>query len=172
MAKYGSTLLPQSNDPVEIQKASLDLLSKINETSSGAESAQSAADAANQRIAALEAQIAAMQIMSGSNANGNWIKFPDGTMECWIISLPSSTNGSSGSGTPCNRFGVATWTYPSQFIAPPFVSCGMSTASTVDTADGAPSSVTNISAVLIAFYYSPAGASTIALRGYAIGRWK
>ena len=31
MPKFPSTLLPQSNDPKEIQKAALDLLDKINQ---------------------------------------------------------------------------------------------------------------------------------------------
>lgn len=36
MAKYPSTLLPQSNEPQEIQKAILDLLEKINQVSTAA----------------------------------------------------------------------------------------------------------------------------------------
>jgi len=82
--KYSSTLLAQSSDPDEIRKGDLDLLKKINEVFSAlTASIASVVKSFTDSIANLQAQITAMQITYGSNANGNWIKYPDGTIEQW-----------------------------------------------------------------------------------------
>lgn len=48
-------------------------------------------------------------IESGSNANGDYVKFADGTMICSIAVIA----GSSG--------GAATWTYPESFVGAPTI---------------------------------------------------
>lgn len=48
-------------------------------------------------------------IESGSNANGSYVKYPDGTMICYIDSVFTGT------------FTVETWTYPIAFVSIPSV---------------------------------------------------
>lgn len=53
-------------------------------------------------------------VESGSNANGQYTKFADGTMICWSADL-SFTNVSSASGSVFTSSSV-TWTYPVAFV--------------------------------------------------------
>jgi len=69
--KYSSTLLAQTNEPAEVQKADLDLLKKINEVNSTLSDAETAA------VASLQAQIDA--IKKGSFVPGQWLPYPAGT---------------------------------------------------------------------------------------------
>jgi len=60
-----------------------------------------------------------MGIESGSNADGNYIKFPDGTLICISKVITNYTNVANGSiFTSAQR----TWTYPMVFIEEPAVS--------------------------------------------------
>ncbi len=52
-------------------------------------------------------------ITSGSNSNGYWIKFNDGTMICYKHFTKM----------PTNTYGNTVWIYPSEFISSPVVSC-------------------------------------------------
>ncbi|CAM4262142.1 hypothetical protein [Citrobacter portucalensis] len=56
-------------------------------------------------------------IEKGSNSNGNYIKFADGTLIFWFTSSISATaNNSSGGGTNLYFLNAATFTFPATFI--------------------------------------------------------
>ena len=95
-------------------------------------------------------------IESGSNANGNYTKFPDGTLICRIANASSSS-------------GVATWTFPSAFIATPQVSA------TIASADTANYSCLVASKSATAVTYNVWSGATRVAKGVdiiAIGVWK
>lgn len=50
-------------------------------------------------------------IERGSNANGEYVRFADGTQECWMMLTPTTV--------PANDFVLTTVTYPASFAAPP-----------------------------------------------------
>ena len=51
-------------------------------------------------------------IESGDNANGNYIRFANGTQICWTTALTAQT-GESGESA---NYATADWTFPSEFI--------------------------------------------------------
>lgn len=154
MALFPSTDLPKlkdNEDDLSVRKAVLDLLDKIN----------SSYDSLTARITSL--QNTKMIYDSGSNANGNWIKWADGTMQCWGL-FPGSTSD-------------PIWTFPQAFISTPSFWGNCQSG-----AGGSPT-------VLLAIYStsvsttsvqtrtrSQNGAVTAALGGdfsfFAIGKWK
>jgi hypothetical protein len=103
----------------------------------------------------------------GANANGDYMRFADGTQICTLSRSPSLTTSAHG---PLHRaqsdFGP--WTFPAAFAAPPavqgniesaneWVSCGFANAS-------------GITGVIV-FAVNPLVAVTRTLRVTAIGRW-
>lgn len=56
---------------------------------------------------------------SGSNANGNYIKFADGTLVCWISDKPGiyGLRNSVGGGVLFSN-GDETWNFPATFVGP------------------------------------------------------
>lgn len=100
---------------------------------------------------------------SGSNDNGSWIKYIDGTMECWHrVSTNISTD-----------YLFFNWTYPVPFTSEPIVSTKLSAGGSAvwalhSSGIGTASSVTNIT-----YYKSQQG--TYANPNYldvrAIGKW-
>lgn len=105
-------------------------------------------------------------VSSGSNANGNWTKFADGTMICTHALLGPISMGLYITGL---YQGVVTWTFPSQFVGSPSVSGTGVDQSSVGWVSG--SSITHTSAGIV--YYSKSSAvSGSLLPVTAIGRWK
>lgn len=58
-------------------------------------------------------------VESGSNANGRWIKYADGTMECWAV-LWTYGHLTTPSGSIFRTFSN-TWTFPQPFVDVPAV---------------------------------------------------
>ena len=58
-------------------------------------------------------------IESGDNANGNYVRFADGTQVCWITAL-TAQSGASGESA---NYATADWTFPSEFIGIPCALC-------------------------------------------------
>lgn len=121
----------------------------------------SAAAAIRNKIGALGSDD---QVTSGSNANGEWTRYPDGTQECWVRGLPATTSTSMGSFFR----GAVEWTFPMPFVD--------SQAFVNSVADGAfrfwggnVTAVTTTDCVLRTMSDQNL-ATTVA--GYAIGRWK
>lgn len=105
-------------------------------------------------------------VESGSNANGNWVRFADGTQMCWL------TTGSIGAGTVVGNSWTsvpATWTYPAAFVAgfEPVVTGMVNSGNGVIGLNSAPSP-TNVSWVRVSFYND---ATARASRLMAVGRW-
>lgn len=100
---FKSTLLAQTQDPLENQKAALDLLKKVNDvhalSTAGIDAASASAAAAAAAAAAAQAT-ANDTVLSGSTATGEWIKFSNGT----LIQYGATTTGISNN-ADANRFG-------------------------------------------------------------------
>ena len=97
-------------------------------------------------------------IISGSNANGNYTKFPDGTLMCWgetgVISSESSE--------------VITW--PIAFTAKPSVSACSLTRNSYNVSFGSGGNNTGVTTTT-GTLYTESGATNVA-SWIAIGRWK
>jgi hypothetical protein len=105
-------------------------------------------------------------VESGSNANGNWVRFADGTQLCTF------TTGSIGAGTVVGNSWTsvpATWTFPAAFVAgsEPVVTGTPNTGNGVIGLNSPPTP-TNVSWVRVAFY---SDATARASRLQAVGRW-
>lgn len=118
MVKFQGTTLPQKLSPEEMQKAVLDLLSKINTTF---DSASGAGDLASTILAGLSSFPSPYQgsmFSYGTNSNGSYLKFANGTMICWgsvSISAPSTVNNSIGSYGWSYYEGSSAITFPASF---------------------------------------------------------
>lgn len=103
---------------------------------------------------------------SGTNANGRWKKYRDGTMECWVDGLSVNiTTSDTG-----HYKGSVGWTFPqafhdtAQLVVSPFLMAG-------DKHWG--SAATNISASNATLRaVGLTSASSYEMGGYARGRWK
>jgi hypothetical protein len=62
-------------------------------------------------------------IERGSNANGEYVKFADGTMMCSMSGLVHTGLAISVAQLGGFRSGGAPWTFPAAFVAPPVVNC-------------------------------------------------
>ena len=120
-------------------------------------------------IKSLNKKIAGI-IENGSNANGNYVKFEDGTMICTLDTIVSdqAINKSYGS----LFWGSRTWNFPVAFIEKPAVSCGMFKWGT-GMSWGNVSGITTTYATLVGIDIAirDTGTST-EIHAIAIGRWK
>lgn len=109
-------------------------------------------------------------VSSGSNANGSWIKFSDGTMVCYSdIYVPGS--GVSGSGAYTH------WTYPAPFISAPSVIGTARYVRTTDSFFNARADLNTISrgttsCQIIVLYQTDSPTFSAEASVAAIGRWK
>lgn len=101
---------------------------------------------------------------SGSNANGTWIKFPDGTMICTHTLTYSAITQATGN--IFRSISVTTWTFPQTFIASPQVNGNDASSSNIWMGT---SSTTTSAGIRGMFPTSLAGSRTA--RVVAIGRW-
>lgn len=92
-------------------------------------------------------------IERGSNANGNYVKFADGTMICFR----QDTALADGS----------TWVYPAAFSSPPAVSCTVAASSFRSMTTGTPGPTS----CLFRIWDIAGNGSTGSLRAVAIGPW-
>jgi hypothetical protein len=112
-------------------------------------------------------QLAGRNIVeSGSNANGSWVRFADGTQFCWTTtgSIPASTVfGNAWIST------AATWTFPAAFVAgsEPVVTGSQNSATGVIGLNSPPTP-TSVSWSRIAFFND---STARASRLMAVGRW-
>jgi len=108
---------------------------------------------------------------SGSNSNGYYIRFADGTQICWA-SHPDSSFGSVQVGEDANyRYRTKIWTFPATFTAAPAVlATGDISGARVDviTAYGA----NTTQCTLEAGQYNTSTVDVGAFYTFAIGRWR
>lgn len=113
-------------------------------------------------------------IERGSNANGDFVKFADGTMVCTIKTLEIS----AASSVVCS----AIWTFPEAFSEPPsYVNIVLSLASSDWTDSTLRDNVSTVGTFSTPFstqanigYYSSSGSVTVTVsncRAIALGRW-
>lgn len=104
-------------------------------------------------------------IQRGSNANGEWTKFPDGTMICTHTGPAVATGLARGAlwGTGS----TLTWTFPQSFIAPPAVSGSGGGISRWPTFS--PPTETNVGWIVMSYESSAVNSSPTFM---AVGRWK
>ena len=115
----------------------------------------------------------ALQVTRGSNANGEWVRFPDGTQICWKWGLDPGTiktNNKSGGGANQGtgwRSSNISWKFPASFGAGEVASFATSrTWYNWATGNG----VTNSSAEFIQWAVAEGNATKLDVM--AIGRWK
>lgn len=106
-------------------------------------------------------------IERGSNANGSYVKFADGTLICWhkmsAGSLDISVAFSGGF-----RTGGVSWTFPMAFLAAPAVSISPTDASAFGV------SISTVSGTSALFFLTSVSAQAAASRAaylIAVGRW-
>ncbi len=113
-------------------------------------------------------------VESGSNENGSYIKFSDGTMICTMltkISVTSSLWFAWGSLFACNQGQLQNNTFPQNFIDTPYVSITTSNppGALISYSECNNTSILNI---VLARGEKPTSDSVFTLSAIAIGRWK
>ncbi|WP_418459726.1 hypothetical protein ACNT8L_04475 [Brucella intermedia] len=105
-----------------------------------------------------------LTVLEGSNSNGSYIRFPDGTQICYRAGVTtSSTWTATGS---VFKSGATNWTYPAAFNEAPLVLAGTN----ADNAwYGASNGTTTAGGV--SFFLPFAYSGTLVARLAAIGRW-
>ncbi|MCA0963217.1 hypothetical protein [Salipiger bermudensis] len=119
-------------------------------------------------------------IERGSNANGHYTKYADGTMECWHV-IDAGDTRANGAGTYADpyRSGALNWTFPASFSAPPSVqgACQTDASGTLRGHAAVTRYVTaNYSNDMQVFRLSSSNAPSSGYPTYlhlhAVGRWK
>lgn len=106
-------------------------------------------------------------IESGSNANGNWTRFSDGTQICYFTG--AALNDDVGL-TVGDEYAYS-WTYPASFQAKPILTAGVYFVS--NQYDGGAILVANsISVTVGRVQYKPSKTNRVHLGLTAIGRWR
>lgn len=108
---------------------------------------------------------------SGSNANGEYVKFEDGTLICWMAITVTTQAINNAYGSLFQ--GTRVWTFPVAFIARPSVTCSefqYDTGASWGTVNG-PASLTAVTLRGLDAYSRAAG-SPCNISAIAIGRWK
>ena len=112
------------------------------------------------------------EIESGSNANGNWVKYSDGTMICWNSMQVTDQAIATQYGDSILYLGRRTITFPQEFTNIPAVSCSQFRHGTGGSWGGV-GDVSKINAVLFGYdlYLRMEGIDCY-IAWQAIGRWK
>lgn len=107
-------------------------------------------------------------IERGSNANGEYVRFADGTQICvtqTYITTTDAFNNVFGTTSGTSYRNLFTWTYPAAFSAQPTVSAGTAgVASPVEFSTVLPTST-------FVLPYSSVNGAVISTFCFAIGRW-
>lgn len=103
----------------------------------------------------------------GSNANGEFVRFADGTQICWATTTATvAVNLGPASGL---YYGTTPWTYPAQFSAAPVPRCSASSGGVLTFEIPASTSTTSASVAIGAISAIASRSYTLAM--FAIGRW-
>jgi hypothetical protein len=120
--KYpGTNLFPKDFSQEDANKATLDLLKKINTEAGSSQASFASVDAS---LASILAMISALDIDQGANSNGDYVVFPNKLCLCWQESGLNS-NGAEwnvfGSSAGITYQGGAVWTVPKSYAVAPRV---------------------------------------------------
>ncbi len=109
-------------------------------------------------------------VEKGSNSNGSWVKYSDGTMECKLNTTKNNIAFNSAYGSLF--LGVLTWVFPQPFIEEPHVVCtefrwgtGISIPLTLETTP-------TQAGLRGAEQFSRATGTNVKIKATAKGRWK
>lgn len=108
-------------------------------------------------------------IERGSNANGEYVKFGDGTMICTYVTRV--TNFAINRQYVSIYQGTYDWTFPVQFIGVPIVDCNIKYSSSASWSTVVDANATLATLRAYDVVSRPAGENTT-IRAKAIGRWK
>jgi len=110
-------------------------------------------------------------VMYGSNSNGSYTRFADGTQICWASHDPASF-GSMLTGSDANyKYKTKTWVFPAAFTAVPVATTsGDISGPRVDILNAIVSTTTQCS--LEAGQYNTSAVDVAVFYTLAIGRWK
>jgi hypothetical protein len=110
-------------------------------------------------------------IESGSNSNGYYIKYADGTMICWFNIETTSQSIDNAYGSLYQ--GSYGWVFPVAFAEPPTVSPGIAKWGTSASwgAIGNPPTITSTTIRLLDVSSRASGTTTY-IAGQAIGKWR
>ena len=111
-------------------------------------------------------------VESGSNSNGSYIKFSDGTMICYLNITVTDQAIDTQYGTSSLYFGRRTWTFPVAFIKEPNVSCGRFKWGTSGSWGSAMEATKTIANLMGYDMYSRASGTRTIISATAIGKWK
>lgn len=110
-------------------------------------------------------------IESGTNANGDWLRFDDGTQICYgekTFTMPVSTTTGSVFGFGSGNYQTTVFAKP--FVGKPFVTIRLEIGECLGVANR---TVTSSEATWRAYFWSnPAGGTIKNVAYYAVGRWK
>lgn len=117
-------------------------------------------------------------VESGSNANGNYIKYQDGTMECWHVIVgnqfnctDAQSNGYFFKDTNNSAENTKIWTFPQQFYSTDKLETNVNVSSSAYTM----ASVGTLTASSCAYFCClPYPVQNVTFKWHlrAIGRWK
>jgi hypothetical protein len=108
---------------------------------------------------------------SGSNANGSYVRFSDGTQICWqsVTVTDQAIDTAYGS----LYLGSRNFTFPAAFIAVPTVTCGSFYVSSQGSFPGSPKAISTTSVTIVGMDISSRAAGGSTLISYtAIGKWR
>lgn len=105
-------------------------------------------------------------VESGSNANGDYTRFADGTQWCWVtgFSVPATN---SATGSLFQSGSAAVWTFPVPFAGQPVCSPGASNA----TGAWVAVLLTSPTTASVRAMSSVTSATALGVRLMAVGRW-
>jgi hypothetical protein len=120
--------------------------------------------------------VCSREVERGSNANGEYVRWEDGSQSCWDIEdlgAPSTWAGTAGA-----RYKDRTWTYPSAFSVVPYGLCsgdqdqtGPGNLGNINTAVRAQTSNTTTSMKVGAREITTSSTGSVVLSVHAFGKW-
>jgi hypothetical protein len=102
---------------------------------------------------------------SGSNANGEYVKYADGTMICWNYALTTQAS-STDTGSMFRTLSTATWTFPVAFLVAPVVTGQADNSARIMAIE-----LPTTTAVDFRQFSATTSAGLIGVRLTAIGQW-
>lgn len=116
-------------------------------------------------------------ISSGSNSNGNWIKYGNGIMICWHQITGSQFSSRTSAGTGAYYYeddnsateNLKEWIYPVEFVSTPVCSCTVRSRAYTMPSMG---NITGSKAIGFCVTPYPVSSVTFYWEFIAIGKWK
>ena len=108
---------------------------------------------------------------TGSNTNGNWIRYENGVMQCWHDWTQQLALDTAYGGIGLYQ-GSGLWTFPQAFISPPNVSVGMAKWASGASWGQVANPPTTTQVAIRALDTASRAVDTVTFMASAIGRWQ